>query len=171
MFLHNPPDNQPDTTTRLTLCLENATLIQTSSTHLIVGILPTHFQKLHQNGLHLTTNSVLFDSDNVIHVSSFSLSGSAAAKAGIVSGSGILKVGDTDVLKSTHNAVVNAVKSSLASTEGGGKVVLKLSAGNLEQVASYQYSTTEDTPVYLYDRTKESPYCFQLPAKVSEILW
>ncbi len=94
--------------------------------------------------------------------------GSAAAEVGILPGCCILKVGDKDALQLSHDGVVQAVKDSVASTteEGRAMVKLKLSFGHLEQVASYQYSTSDETQVKVFDRTMESPYCFELPGKV-----
>ena len=96
--------------------------------------------------------------------------GSAAAEVGILPGSCILKVRETDVLKASHEVVVNAIKGALSSTagqEGGPCVSLKLSFSSLEQVTSFRYESSEDSSVVVHERTVESPYCFNVPAKVS----
>ncbi len=96
--------------------------------------------------------------------------GSVAAKAGLLPGCCVLKVGDKDVLKLSHEAAVQSIKDALASSAGeedGAKVKLKLSFGHMEQVASYYYSTSAESQVKVFDQTVESAYCFELPAKVS----
>lgn len=73
------------------------------------------------------------------------------------------------MLRASHNQVVIAIRKSLDSTlkeEGGAKVNLKVSFGHLEQVVSYHYNSSEDSPVKVFERTQESPYTYQVPAQV-----
>lgn len=54
-----------------------------------------------------------------------------------MSGSGILRVGQQDVLRASHEAVVSAIKTSLEETqgaEGGPSVELKVSHTNMEHL-------------------------------------
>ena len=67
------------------------------------------------------------------------LPGSAAARVGLLSGSCVLRVGQQDVLKATHDIVVAAIKQSLvdsAGQEGGPTVDLKISYSHMEQLVS-----------------------------------
>lgn len=62
---------------------------------------------------------------------------SAAAQAGILSGSCILEVGQQNVVKASHESVVTAVKQSLKDTEqreDGPWVDLKISYSHMEQL-------------------------------------
>ena len=63
--------------------------------------------------------------------------GSAAADAGLVCGSCILRVGQQDVLRASHETVVTAIKKSLEdtkNTEGGPAVVIKVSHSSMEHM-------------------------------------
>ena len=96
--------------------------------------------------------------------------GSAAAEAGLLPGCCILRVGQEDVMRSSHDAVVVAVKGSLSKTshqEKGASVTLKLGFPSLEQVSIFRYDSSEDTPINVVERALESPYTFSLPAQVS----
>ncbi len=100
----------------------------------------------------------------------FLLTESAASEAGLIPGCCILKVGDDDVLKATHDTVVSAVRGSLSrSKEEQGKpcVRLKLSYPFLEQLSCYKYECADTTQVEVYERTVESPYTFSLPSQVN----
>ena len=97
------------------------------------------------------------------------LAGSTAAKAGIVASSGILNVGDEELLLGSHDQVVTAVKKALqtsAGSEGGAKVELKLSNPFMENMTSYSYETSDNTTIGVYERVIESPYIFSVPAQV-----
>ena len=63
--------------------------------------------------------------------------GSAAADAGLVCGSCILRVGQQDVLRASHETVVTAIKRSLEDSknaEGGAAVEIKVSRSNMEHM-------------------------------------
>ena len=63
--------------------------------------------------------------------------GSAAADAGLVCGSCILRVGQQDVLRASHEAVVTAIKGSLEDSmdaAGGAAVEIKVSHSNMEHL-------------------------------------
>lgn len=100
--------------------------------------------------------------------------GSAACQAGIIPACSILKVGDSDVLRSSHDDVVAAVRASLKKTEGqegGRSVTLKLSYPFIEQMASYKYETTNSLNVDVFERSVESPYVFLVPSQVRKSVW
>ena len=106
----------------------------------------------------------------ILPVTSLCSPGSAAAESGILSGACILRVGDKDVLKASHDTVVSLVKDSLTRTaqqEGRASIALKFSFGSLEQLASFRYNNSGDVPMDVVERTLESPYTFTLPAQVS----
>ena len=108
----------------------------------------------------------------ILPVTSLCSPGSAAAEAGILSGACILRVGDKDVMKASHDAVVSFVKDSLTRTaqqEGRTNIALKFSFGSLEQLASFRYNNSGDMPMDVVERTLESPYTFTLPAQVSRM--
>lgn len=63
--------------------------------------------------------------------------GSSAAEVGLLSGSRILRVGQQDVLKASHETVVAAVKKNLQDTsnnDGGPTVELKVTFSNMEHL-------------------------------------
>lgn len=74
------------------------------------------------------------------------------------------------MLHGSHGQVVTAIKealtSSAAKSEGSPKVVLKLSNPFMENMTSYSYETTDNTPIGVYERVVESPYIFSVPAQV-----
>lgn len=112
----------------------------------------------------------------ILPVTSLCSPGSAAAEAGILSGACILRVGDKDVMKASHDTVVSLVKDSLTQTsqqEGRASIALKFSFGSLEQLASFRYNNSGDMPMDVVERTLESPYTFTLPAQVSimRVIW
>ena len=64
-------------------------------------------------------------------------SDSAASQAGLLSGSCILRVGQQDVMKASHEAVVTAITQSLAESEektGKPTVDMKISYSKMEQL-------------------------------------
>jgi hypothetical protein len=99
--------------------------------------------------------------------------GSAAADAGLVCGSCILRVGQQDVLRASHETVVTAIKGSLEDSknaEGGAAVEIKVSRSNMEHMVQYEYETGDHTHLQVYERTIESPYAFSLPAELLKTL-
>lgn len=98
--------------------------------------------------------------------------GSSASQAGIIPGCCILKVGDDEVLKASHDAVVSAVKGSIARSkqeQGKPSVRLKLSYPFLEQLSSFKYECADTSLVEVIERTVESPYTFSVPSQVSSL--
>ena len=68
-----------------------------------------------------------------------------------------------------HDEVVAEVKRSLdetASAEGGKRVDLKLSLPYMEHLGLYQYESTQNSSMEVYERNVESPYTFSIPAQV-----
>ena len=98
------------------------------------------------------------------------VTGSATAQAGIIPACAIFKVGEAEVLRSTHDVVVACIKRSLdetASQDGGPSVKLKVSFPFVEQLTTYKYEeNVNGTVVDLYERTVESPYTFSVPGEV-----
>lgn len=66
--------------------------------------------------------------------------------------------------------MVTLIKEALTSptpkSEGGPKVELKLSNPFMENMTSYSYETSDNTPISIYERLVESPYIFSIPAQV-----
>ena len=84
-----------------------------------------------------------------------------------------MKVGDQNVLQSTHEEVVSAVRRALANTaesDGGSKVSLKLSNPFMENLTSYSYESNDSATIDVYERLIESPYIFSIPAQVQKHL-
>lgn len=79
-------------------------------------------------------------------------------------------MGDDEVLKASHDAVVSAVKGSIARSkqeQGKPSVRLKLSYPFLEQLSSFKYECADTSLVEVIERTVESPYTFSVPSQVS----
>ena len=103
------------------------------------------------------------------HTHTHTHTGSAAALAGIIPSCCILKIGEEDVLRASHEAVVSAVKGSLSRSkqeQGKSSVKLKMSFPFLEQLACYKYECADTSVVEVFERTVESPYIFSLPSQV-----